>query len=79
MELRPNSEPRMLKAATVLLMLLSVSCMLLVGLRSESRALAPVRPAPQGLSHSIRSNQGGHMGALRGRITRWVTYLARSG
>ncbi len=74
-----NSEPRVLIAATVLAMLLSVSCMFFVGLRSNSAAAAPRHPTAQAVSHPVRTGQGAQIGALRGRITRWVAYFARSG
>jgi hypothetical protein len=67
-------------AATVLVMFLSVSCMLVVGLTSNSQSPAQSRPATQ-LTHSspVRTNHGGQFGALRARVTRWVAYFARSG
>lgn len=66
-------------AATVLLMFLSVSCMLVVGLTSNSPTPPQSRPPTQALSSPVRANHGGQFVALRARITRWVAYFARSG
>ena len=71
-----NSEPRAFMAATVLLMLLSVTSMLAVGLTSNFQSYSPARPNAQAMSRPIHSSQSG---ALRSRITRWMAYLARSG
>ena len=85
MKTKENSEPRKLMAATVLLMLLSAASMLTIGLASNSAATAPshfaasAHPAAAALSHPARSSQGAHLGALRGRISRWVAWFARSG
>ena len=76
---KANSEPRVYMAVTVLLMLLSISCMLALGLRSNFESPAPPRSATQTLSHPVRSGQNGQNGALRAHITRWTAYFARSG
>ena len=76
---KANSEPRIYMAVTVLLMLLSVSSMLALGLRSNFESPAPARPAALTLSNPAHSSQTVHAGALRARVTRWVAYFARSG
>ena len=75
----PSEQPRTLIAATVLAMLLSVSLMLVLGLASNFASPAPTHPPAPAISHSLHAGQGSQLGALRGRLTRWVAYLARSG
>jgi len=66
-------------AGTVLLMMLSVASMLTVGLASNFQSPTAARTASSTLSHPVRTKQSGQIGALRGRITQWVGYFARSG
>jgi hypothetical protein len=79
MKTKESGNPKRFIAATVLLMLLSVSLMLAVGLASNFESPRPQRPPQPSLSHTVRTGQGPNLRALRGHITRWVGFFARSG
>jgi hypothetical protein len=79
MKTKEPGSPKRFIVATVLLMLLSVSLMLAVGLASNFDSPRPQRPAQQTLTHPTRTSQGVNLRALRGHVARWVAYFARSG
>ena len=79
MKPKESLQPTRFMAVTVLMMMLSVSFMLIVGLASRVESVPPARPVTSAIYHSAGATQGAQIRALRGRLTRWVAYFARSG